>query len=63
MYFLIISRDEPVNRLNNSLLEDKFVLSMDLGAKTPIELIKEGAFGGTYLIDIYSRVNEKWHKK
>ena len=31
---------------------------MDLGAnKTPIEVIKEGAFGGTYFRDIYSRVN------
>ena len=30
--------------------------------KTPIEVIKEGAFGGTYFRDIYSDVNEKWHK-
>ena len=30
--------------------------------KTPIELIKEGAFGGTYLRDIYSSINEKWYK-
>ena len=28
---------------------------MDLGAnKTPIKLIEEGAFGGTYFRDIYS---------
>ena len=33
---------------------------MDLGAnKTLIEVIKEGAFGGTYLRDIYSGVNGK----
>ena len=25
--------------------------------KTPIEIIKEGAFGGTYFIDIYSDIN------
>ena len=31
--------------------------------KTPIEIIKEGAFGDTYLRDIYSDVNEKWYKK
>ena len=31
--------------------------------KTPIEIIKEGAFGGTYFRDIYSRINEKWYKK
>ena len=31
--------------------------------KTPIEIINEGAFGGTYFRDIYSNVTEKWHKK
>ena len=31
--------------------------------KTPIEVIKEGIFGGTYFRDIYSNVNGKWHKK
>ena len=37
---------------------------MDFGAnKTPIEIIKEGAFGGTYFRDIYSNVTGKWHKK
>ena len=31
---------------------------MDFGAnKTPIEIIKEDAFGGTYFRDIYSSVN------
>ena len=30
--------------------------------KTPIEIIKEGAFGGTYFRDIYSGINEKWFK-
>ena len=43
-----ISRDEAVNKLNNSVLEDKGVLQIDFGAnKTPVEIIKEGAFGGT----------------
>ena len=27
--------------------------------KTPIEIIKEGAFGGTYFRDIYSNNNER----
>ena len=37
---------------------------MDFGAnKSPIEIIKEVAFGGTYFRDIYSSVNEKWYKK
>ena len=31
--------------------------------KTPIEIIKEGAFGDTYFRDIYSNVNGKWYKK
>ena len=26
---------------------------------TPVEIIKEGAFGGTYFRDIYSSVNDK----
>ena len=37
---------------------------MDFGAnKTPIEIIKEGAFGGTYFGDIYVGVNNQWYKK
>ena len=37
---------------------------MDFGAnKTPVQVIKEGAFGGTYFRDIYSSVNGKWYKK
>ena len=30
--------------------------------KTPIEVIREGAFGGTYFRDIYSDINGKWYK-
>ena len=30
--------------------------------KTPIEIIKEHAFSGTYFRDIYSNINEKWYK-
>ena len=38
-------------------------MNMDFGAnKTPIEVIKEGVFGGTYFRDIYSGVNRKWYK-
>ena len=37
---------------------------MDFGVnKTPIEVIIEGAVGGTYLRDIYSGVNGKWYKE
>ena len=31
--------------------------------KTPIEIIKEGAFEVTYLRDIYSGINGKWYRK
>ena len=31
--------------------------------KTLIEVIREGAFGGTYFRDIYSGINGKWYKK
>ena len=30
--------------------------------KTPIEIMKEGAFGGTCFRDIYSGINDKWYK-
>ena len=31
--------------------------------KTPIEVIRKGAFGGTYFRKIYSGINKKWYKK
>ena len=37
---------------------------MAFGAnKTPVEVIREGAFEGTYFTDIYSNINENWYKK
>ena len=30
--------------------------------KTPIEIIKEVAFGGTYFRGTYSSINQKWYK-
>ena len=37
---------------------------MDFGPnKTPVEVIKESAFGGTYFRNIYSGVTGKWYKK
>ena len=39
-------------------------MNMDFGAnKTPAEVIKKGAFGRTYLLNIYSGVNGKWYRK
>ena len=31
-------------------------------SKKPVEIINEGAFGGTYFRDIYSGVNGKWYR-
>ena len=37
---------------------------MDFGTnKTTVEVIREGAFGGTYYRDIYSGVTGNWYKK
>ena len=39
-------------------------MNMDSGSnKTPIEVIKEGAFRRTYFSDICSGTNGKWYKK
>ena len=39
-------------------------MNMNFGAnKIPIEVIKNDAFGETYLRDIYYKVNGKWCKK
>ena len=46
------------------MVEDKGVLQIDFDAnKTTVEIIKEGAFEGTYFRDIYSGVTRKWYKK
>ena len=59
-----ISKNEAVNILNNSVLEDKGVLLMSFGTnKTPVEIIKEGAFGETYFRDIYFGFNGNYYKK
>ena len=39
-------------------------MNMDFSTnKTPVEVIKEGAFGGIYFRDIYPSVNGKWYKR
>ena len=39
-------------------------MNMNFGVnKTPVEVIKEGAFGRTYFSNIYSGVNGKWYRK
>ena len=59
-----IGRDETVDRVNNSALEDKSLLQMVSGAnKTPVEVTREGAFGGTYFRSICFGVTGKWYKK
>ena len=56
-----ISKNEAVNRLNNSVLDNKGVLQMEFGEnKTPVGVIREGAFGGTHFRESYYSVNGKW---
>ena len=44
------------------MIED--IVNMDFSPnKTPIEVIREGAFGGTYFRDIYSGISGNWYKK
>ena len=31
--------------------------------KTPVEVIRQGVFGETFIRDIYSGINGKWYKK
>ena len=39
-------------------------MTIDFGAnKTPVGVVKQGAFGGTHLVDIYSDVNGKCYRK
>ena len=39
-------------------------MNMDFSTnKTPVEIRKEGAFGGNYFRDIYSDINGEWYKK
>ena len=59
-----VSKNEVVDILNNYVLKDKVLLLMDFGAnKTPAEVIKEGAFGGTYFRGVYSCVSDKSYRK
>ena len=30
--------------------------------KKPFQIIKEGAFGGTYFRDVFSNINKKWYR-
>ena len=55
-----ISRNETPNILYNFALKDKGAFYMEfIPNKTPLEMIKEGAFGGTYFRDIYLGANGK----
>ena len=40
------------------------IMNIDFGAnETPVVLIKEGAFRGTYFRNILSGINDKWYRK
>ena len=56
-----LSKNEALEKLNNSVTYDRGVLQI-CPNKTTIDVIRKGAFGGTDFRDIYSGINEKWHK-
>ena len=58
-----ISKDETVNRLINCVRIQRCFINGFWCNKTLIEVIKEGAFGGTCFRDIYSGVTGKWYQK
>ena len=54
-----MTKNNAISRLNSCILDD--FMNTDFGAnKTSAEIIKEGAFGGTYSSTIYSGINNKW---
>ena len=49
-------------RINYAFMsKDETLMKMFGVNKSPVEIISEGAFGGTYFRDIYSGVNGKWY--
>ena len=60
-----VTKNDAINMLGNSISDDKGTLWIWIlvQIKSPVEVIKEGAFGGTYFRDIYSGANGKWHRK
>ena len=58
-----IQKNEAFSILNSFVLEEKGILQMDFGAiKTPVQVMKEGAFGGKYFGNIYSGINRKCYR-
>ena len=50
------------------MIEEYCIVDMDFNPNklqiecNSIEIIKEGAFAGTYFRDVYSNINKKWYK-
>ena len=61
---LNMTRNYANYMVNNSKLDDKGLTWIGVGPnKTPVEMIKEGSFGGTCFRDICSGLNNKLYKK
>ena len=59
-----MTRNDAINMLDNSKLDDKVKLRIWILVQLKdVELIKEGAFAGTHFKEIYSGVNSKWYRK
>ena len=58
-----IIKNEGLKTLNNSVIYDTgHCIYGFCPNKTPIKIIKESAFGGTYFRDAFSNINKKWCK-
>ena len=57
--FAFMRKKDEFNLIKNAIIIDKKGIMSFNPNKTPIEIIKKGAFGGTYLRDIYSSINGK----
>ena len=59
-----MTRNDEINMLDNSKLDDKGTLWIWILVQIKdLEVIKAGAFGGAHFEDIYSGVISKSHRK
>ena len=63
VYITSIHKKEAIIIFKKSNLDHKGVLKMKFNPNiSPLDLIKKGAFGGTYFRNIYSNINNKFYK-
>ena len=60
--FVFVTKDDAYNLIKNGNIIDKGSTMNFSPNKTPVEIINEGGFGGSYFRDLYSGVNGKWYR-